>query len=343
MNMKKAAGILIPCALAGTFAVSSVKFADYAVSIKPQTLEEAWNWQKDHYDVSWYKDTDPVEYTVESYDGYTLHAVLMHARGPAGEASPSAPDLSAKASASDTDPSAKASASDTDPSDSASASGGRFVICSHGYTDNRYGTLKYAKIYLDLGYNVIAYDLRGHGENERTFCTYSIREAKDLSCLIEDAYARFGQDITLGLHGESLGAATSVAVLKYTQKPAFVVADCGFADIMNVLKGGLKNMNPALVPMVWPASLAAKIKYGYSFTDMRPIDSLKDNHVPVLFIHGEDDTFIDPSNSRRMAGASAGYTEFFLIPGAVHAKSVLTRPEMYTEYVTDFLQKVGSM
>lgn len=299
MKLKK---ILIPAA-AIAFMGSSLGFADYAMSIKPQTLEEAYKWQKDHYDVSWYNDMDPKEYVVKSYDGYELHTVLLKNPKPAAE-------------------------------------GKRYVIVSHGYTDNRYGTLKYAKIYLDMGFNVIAYDLRGHGKNAPTFCTYSVREAKDLHCLIEDAYSRYGKDILLGLHGESLGAATSVAVLKYTQRPAFVVADCGFADITNVLKGGLRNMNPLLVPMVYPASAAAKAKYGYAFTEMRPIDSLKKNKVPVCFIHGADDTFISPKNSERMARENAGYSELHLVPDAEHAKSVLVSPNLYRRYVKEFLEKI---
>ena len=82
--------------------------------------------------------------------------------------------------------------------------------------------------------------------------------------------------------------------------------------------------------------------YGYSFTDMRPIDSLKDNHVPVLFIHGADDTFIDPQNSKHMAEATAGYSELHLVPGAVHAKSILTQPEAYREYVRNFLDRASN-
>lgn len=294
--------IIIPAALAGLFTFSSFSFADMTMGIKRQTLPQAWAWQEAHYDVSWYQDTEPEEYTVDSYDGYRLHAVLLHSQ--------------------------------------AAPSSDRYVICSHGYTDNRYGTLKYAKLFLDLGFHVIAYDLRGHGENEKTFCTYSIRESKDLACLIEDSCRRYGEDITLGLHGESLGAATTVSVLKNTQRPAFAIADCGFADILNVLKGGLKAMNPLLPPMVYPASLAAKIKYGYAFTDMTPIDALKDNQVPILFLHGAADTFILPENSERMNRASGGYTEFHLIPGAAHAESVLKEPVLYQNYVADFLKKL---
>lgn len=316
MSLGKILKIGVPAALAGVFSLTSFGFADYAMGIKPQTLEEAWAWQADHYDVSWYQDTDPVEYTIESYDGYTLHVVLMHSlKKKESEAVSASPDAEKK-------------------------SPERYVICSHGYTDNRYGTLKYAKIYLDLGCNVIAYDLRGHGKNEKTFCTYSARESKDLNCLIEDTYQRCGQDIVLGLHGESLGSATSIAVLGYTQKPAFVVADCGFADIENVLKGGLKAMNPALAFMLKPASLAAKLKYGYSFSEMKPVNALPENKVPILFIHGSADTFISPDNSKRMQEATGGYSELHLIPGAAHAKSILTDHDSYVKYVEEFLRKI---
>ncbi len=391
MKTRKILAFTLPAALAAAFAASSFGFAGYAMQIHPQTMEEAWAWQKDHYDISWYEDTNPVEYTVKSYDGYVLHVTLMHSLQPrpaSSSASPAAGSSSAAstavgssaagssaagssasslaagssaASSSASSPavgsssasstavgsssasstavgsSAAGSSADSSPARQASC---RYVICSHGYTDNRYGTLKYAKIYLDLGYNVISYDLRGHGKNEKTFCTYTVREAQDLNALIEDTYKRYGENIELGLHGESLGAATSVAVLGYTQRPDFVVADCGFADIENVLKGGLRAMNPVLTFMLKPASLAAKIKYGYSFSQMRPIDALKDNQVPVLFIHGEDDTFIPPENSERMSKATKGYTELHLIPGAVHAKSILTEPDQYREYVTDFLRKL---
>ena len=52
---------------------------------------------------------------------------------------------------------------------------------------------------------------------------------------------------------------------------------------------------------------------------MRPIDSLADNTVPVLFIHGAEDVFILPENSEAMAAAAGDRGELCLIPGAGHA------------------------
>ena len=276
-------------------------FASSSMSIRRQTLDEARKWQEDHYDLSWYDPLEKTEYQVTSYDGYVLNAELI--RNPI-------------------------------PAD-------KYVLLSHGYTDNRFGSLKYTKMYLDLGFNVIVYDLRGHGENEPTFCTYSVRERKDLIALIQDCRDRY-QPAVLGIHGESLGAATSIACLEDKPQIDFVVADCGFSDISNVLKGGVKSMHlpEGLVPL---ASVCARLRYGYSYDMMRPIDSLADNEIPILFIHGAGDSFILPENSERMEKETKGYSELHLIPGAAHAASVLTAPEEYQEIVEAFLAHINTI
>ena len=50
--------------------------------------------------------------------------------------------------------------------------------------------------------------MRGYGENEPTFCTYGLLEGKDLAELVKDTRKRYPEISELGLHGESLGAAT---------------------------------------------------------------------------------------------------------------------------------------
>ncbi len=260
-----------------------------------QTLDAAIAWQKERYDISWFDQLETEAYTVTGFEGYELHVLLCR--------NPEATD--------------------------------KYIILSHGYTDNRYGSLKYMKMYLDFGFNCIVYNLRGHGENEKTPCTYSVKEGQDLACLIKDTRGRYGEDILLGLHGESLGSAASVSALGHTQDVSFLVADCGFSDILNVLSAGL----PA--PVLKLASLGAKLRCGSFLSDMRPIDALSENEVPILFLHGADDTFILPANSERMSAATKGISRVRLIPGAGHAESVLKNPELYKEYVSEFLTEEG--
>ncbi len=273
--------------------------AGYSMRIKPQTLEEARTWQSEHYDISWYDGLQKDDYTVKSYDGYELHAERLY---------------------------------NPHPSD-------RFILISHGYTDNHIGSLKYTKMYLDLGFEVILYDLRGHGENEPTFCTYSARESHDLACLIEDSRKRYPIAKVFGIHGESLGAASSIACLKYKPDIDFIVSDCGFSEISSVLQIGLRGMHlPGFLTHI--ASLCAKLRYGYSYSEMRPIDSLKDNTVPILFLHGEKDTFILPMHSQNMQKATQGYSELHLIRDAGHAQSILFDPDTYRDCVQAFLERI---
>ena len=236
--------------------------AGFVLAVKPCTPEESRAWQEEHYDLSWYDPLEKTDYTVTSYDGYVLHAQFLKNPG------------------------------DTN----------RYVILSHANTGDRFGVMKYAVMYLEQGFHVIVYDLRGHGLDAPTFCTFTVRERKDLRAMIMDSRERYPNASLFGIHGESLGAATSVAVLEEK-----------------------------------PASVCARIRFGCSFSRMRPIDSLKGNTIPILFIHGADDRFVPPEHSERMKETTGGYAEIHLIPRAEHAMSILTDPKAYREYVANFL------
>lgn len=277
----------------------SLWLAAFVMTGSRQTLEEAMKWQSEHYDTTFYDGLEKTDYTVDSFDGYTLHVQFL--KNP-------------------------------QPTD-------KYVIISHGYTDNRMGALKYALMYLELGFNCIVYDLRGHGENERTFTTYSIRESRDIAELVKDTRSRYNDISQLGLHGESLGAASTAASMKYHPEVDFAVCDCGFSDIENVLRQGYKNAHVPLF-LVDVADFGARVRYHYSFKDMRPIDSLDGNRVPMLFIHGGEDDFILPKNSEDMSKRTGGVSELHVIEGAGHAESILKDPESYKAYVRSFLEEI---
>ena len=291
--------LIILCVLLILFAAFAFWMPGFVMTGKRQTLSEALAWQSDHYDASFYTDLNKTAYTVEGFEGYTLHVERLENPNPTQH----------------------------------------YVILSHGYTDNRMGSLKYVQMYLELGFNCIIYDLRGHGENAPDFTTYGVREAKDLKCLIDDTRTRYPELDLLGLHGESLGAATTITTLQYQPEVDFVVADCGFSDIENVLRGGYRA---AHVPVFLfdVADFTGRLRYHYALKDMRPIDALDENTVPILFLHGADDAFILPKNSEDMAARTQGYSEVHLIPGAGHAESILTDRDAYQAYVQAFLEQV---
>ena len=291
--------LIVILAMAAMIAALGFAVAGYSMRIKGQTLDEARQWQASRYDLSFYDELEKTDYEVRSFDGYVLHVQKL-----------------------------------TNPSPS-----GKYVIVSHGYTDNRIGSLKYAREYLALGFDVVIYDLRGHGLNAPTFCTYTVREAKDLMAIIGDTRKRFCDLKLLGLHGESLGAATTAAAMQYKPAVDFAVADCGFAEIESILRSGLKGFHlPEAFVRI--ASVCAKLRFGFGYSEMRPVDCLKDNSIPMLFIHGERDGFIPTRHSFDMCAATKGPARVVIIPNAKHAASVLTDPVMYREALESFIRKV---
>ncbi len=242
-------------------------------------------------------------YEVKSHDGYTLHAQLLKAEKPSS----------------------------------------RFVIISHGYGDNHYGAVKYALMYHDLGFNCILYDLRGHGENKKAPVTLGQKESQDLLTLIGDVRMTFGRHVSIGLHGESMGASLSIMALRYRPDISFIVSDCGYGDIIKILKDQLRRRFHLPQFFIRTASLANRIMYGYFFGSIRPIRYLKGNEIPICFIHGDADRFISPDQSEDMYKTTWGYSEIHLFPGADHAECLLSDEKRYRQVVRDFLISIGQL
>ena len=73
------------------------------------------------------------------------------------------------------------------------------------------------------------------------------------------------------------------------------------------------------------------------FQGKRPIDSLEENKIPILFIHGESDNFILPENSQRMYEKTERPRDLYIMKNAGHAESILTDPVQYRKVVVEYL------
>ncbi len=288
--------------LAILFLSACIALAHFVVYGTRQQMDASWQWQMEHIPACRrFRREDFEDYTVTGEDGYVYHVSY----------------LPAKVEGSD-----------------------RVVILAHGYTDTRFGMMKYIQFYYDLGFHCITFDERGHGENRPVPCSYGIRESRGLMSVYGSVRERFGPDARIGLHGESLGGATVLRALEYRPDISFVVDDCGFSEILPVLKVGLRAMK---LPqwLLGPVTLAAKVFYGVPLKDARPIDFVKGNPVPLLIMHGARDDFILPEHSEKIRRATAGYCEMHLFEEAGHAESALRQPEKYGKVLREFLEQIG--
>ncbi|MGL5766624.1 MAG: alpha/beta hydrolase [Sarcina sp.] len=218
----------------------------------------------------------------------------------------------------------------------------KLIIIHHGYTANHYISIQYMKMFLDLGFNALLIDMRSHGESEGDYASYGYNEVRDLDLWVETMKRKLGEDIVIGLQGQSMGAAT---VMLYgglfEEKVKFVIEDCGYSEAKDVVKFGFKQAKaPAniLYPFV---SHRIRKKYNFDLSEISPMKAIDNSKVPTLFIHGTADTTVPCYMCQEMYdGKKEGYKKIYLVEGAIHMDAYVTNKEKYEEVVKDFVTKV---
>ena len=66
---------------------------------------------------------------------------------------------------------------------------GRCVTLLHGYADAKVGAIAWAPLWYSLGYHILAFDLRAHGESEGAYSTAGYFERHDLNQLLNQLRA----------------------------------------------------------------------------------------------------------------------------------------------------------
>jgi fermentation-respiration switch protein FrsA (DUF1100 family) len=316
---------LLAMALAFIIPVSYI-LAKYVSEPLTISYQDAYDTEKEKGFLEGYDSLEKEEIMIPSFDGYELHGEVILREG-----------LKESEGIEESD-----GRNGSDGSDGSHGAGSkeRFVILTHGYTYNRLGSVKYMNLYRKMGYSCIQYDLRGHGANAKCPVTMGLKESKDLLAVIDWVHERYGENIILGLHGESMGSASQTLALREKPRVDFVVNDCGFAELTEVLRGQLSKRFHLPAFLVSTASILNKIYYKYSYQEVRPVDALKENQVPICFMHGREDTFIPYQHSELMAETTKGYQEVHLYEDADHALSFEKHPKEYEENLKAFLEKV---
>lgn len=215
------------------------------------------------------------------------------------------------------------------------------AIIAHGYMGQASDMPQYAKIYHDLGYNVLMPDARGHGKSEGDYIGFGWPERKDYLQWI-DRIIKGDSQSEIVLHGVSMGAATVMMTSgeKLPENVKAFVEDCGYSSVKDELTYQLKDMfNLPAFPLMPVTSLITKIRAGYFFGEADAVKQLHKNTKPMLFIHGDKDDFVPYSMLDKVYAATKGPKEKFVVHGANHAEALSADPAKYQEKVTEFLAK----
>lgn len=217
----------------------------------------------------------------------------------------------------------------------------RFIIISHGVTETKINSIKYANLFLERGYNTLIYDHRRHGESGGKTTSFGHYEKFDLKTVVDWLKKEKGPGLELGIHGESMGAATMLLYAGLLEDGAdFYIADCPFSDFKEQLAYLIKKdfkLIPGLLLPIGDALLRLRDKY--SIRNVSPISVIENIKHPVLFIHSRKDDFILPSMSRDLFEHKKGPKMLYIAENGRHAQSFNENRADYERVIDEFLQK----
>lgn len=212
------------------------------------------------------------------------------------------------------------------------------VLC-HGFTCAKCVSLIYASLFLDMGYAVIIYDQRNHGLSGKAHTTMGYYERHDLKKLVDWCYKHYGDDINIVTHGESMGAATVLLHLEIDKRVKCAIADCGYSDLMELLKYQLVNFYRLPQFLLIPVNIITYLRAGFRYQDVSPIRAVRRTNVPILFVHGKKDHYVPTKMSIDMFKAKKSNKELYLVDNAGHGENCLVNPEEYRRRLERFLKE----
>jgi len=241
--------------------------------------------------------------------------------------------------------------------------GGRprgMVIFAHEFNSDMYSCARYCRYLLSAGYDVFTFDFRGHGESsgEPGYVPRqwpSDREVNDMLgaiAYVEDWLEQQGRPVEIGLFGISRGAGAAVLAAQNNPAVKAIITDGAFSSdttleylmrrwayIFAKVRFVYENHPPQFWRFLrWLLFRACKRKLNCTFPSVR-----KALHRmvprPILFIHGERDSYIPVQQSQLLFELAGGPKLLWVVPDAKHNQSVVIRPEYYAARTVSFFNE----
>nr|WP_223155073.1 alpha/beta hydrolase [Alkalibacillus aidingensis] len=243
------------------------------------------------------------EWELESYDGLTLQGYYLEAKEPSNQT----------------------------------------VVLAHGYLGRATDMGLFGQHYYeDLGYNIFMPDLRGHGNSEGDYIGFGWHDRLDILDWVDQIIEHQGDDTEVVLHGISMGSATVLMASgeDLSDNVKAIIADSPYTDTYSLFKYQMNRMfNLPAFPLLPSTSLMTQYRAGYSLTEASSLDQVKQTDVPILYFHGNNDTFVPTRMAEELHENTNSESEIMVFENAGHGEAIAVYPEQYVDHLDRFLEK----
>ena len=215
------------------------------------------------------------------------------------------------------------------------------IAMFHGYRSIPLGDFSVVMdYYYSLGYSLLLVHQRAHGKSEGKYITYGVRErfdCRDWCKKIDEMLP----GVPVIMDGVSMGCSTvlGAAGLELPDNVRGIIADCGFTSpgeiIAHVMKLWFKLPK---FPFYYIMNGLCRLFAGFSFNEFSTVEAMKNNRLPIDFIHGKDDDFVPPEMTVRAYEACTASKRLTIVEKAGHGESYLVDRENCKKSLVEFIE-----
>ncbi|MCE2469248.1 MAG: alpha/beta fold hydrolase [Dehalococcoidia bacterium] len=215
------------------------------------------------------------------------------------------------------------------------------IIWLHGLDSNKGSRIDVVNGLRSAGFNVLAFDFRGHGESDKAPMGASIHEQDDLLGAIDWLERERSVSIDqVGLLGLSYGSA--VALLTAAREPRLraVMVDSGYASLTELMTGEVADRTSAPEPVVTALKpgilLTARFSRGLNLNDAEPIAAAAALDFPIALVHCRADERVPPEHSRRIRAAAPQASTLTIVDDCEHGRASEAEGAAYVHRATTY-------
>lgn len=213
----------------------------------------------------------------------------------------------------------------------------RLIVLVHGMGGSWPEMAALGRDLVRRAYDVLLFDLRGHGQSDPARLSMGRRERTDIRAVQAWARAQGYTADRIGWLGHSMGASTLLMEAARNPEIQVVVLDSPYGNLPELLRTELPK-HSHLPPWFNPGiELAAHFAYGVRTDDLMPIrDARRWGQRPLLLIHGEADSIVPVTQALQLARAAGPTCRTITLPGVEHVRAYDVDPEGYVAGVDSF-------
>ena len=224
----------------------------------------------------------------------------------------------------------------------------KLVILVHGAGGDRVCTYPLAEQYIKDGFDVIAIDQRGCGENADDRVTFGINEELDVKAMVKYAREEIKADKVI-VHGQSMGAETAALYASNVMPGTVEAADAVILDspvpgmelVLKEMFGDGDTESFMAKYLTGTSKAYMKVVNGIDYDDADTINVVKNDKIPTMVIVSDKDEVCLPDQVMQIYDNIACENKAVYHADSAHIEGVIDDPNGYMNSVENFLKSLG--